>query len=855
MDKSSGHSTPTAGGGAAVEPSLLEIALPLPVDQTFTYRDPRRGAEVFCLWALRFWYHLVVGGYRGLWWVTRGRPRGGFEGRLNPIEDVLSREALVSAEVLTLCRWAADYYFAPLGEILRGAVPGAGQTTVRRALRLGEKGLAWLVTPGSFEQHANESTAGVGGGAVVAPGSNGVADGSLSLAFVGLDDEDKRLLKRLDASGTLALRVAANTAENKRRVTRLAADGFIEIGDLLSFGRTPRVEQVAFVEDSKSVKRVPRRAKAQLALFNRLVAAGAAGIPRGTLSANEKTALRKLIGLGVAATRTAKPVDRGGNDILEPGLAPPTAVGVAPIVPPILNPEQVKAAEAVTSVMGRGFHAFLLQGITGSGKTEVYLKVIAEAQARRAGALVLVPEIALTPQLASRFRARFGDAVAVLHSGLSDSDRLRAWHRLREGEVTIALGARSAVFAPVRALGVVVVDEEHDGSFKQEEGVRYNGRDLAVVRAQKAGAVVVLGSATPSLESYQNAKTGRYQRLFLTKRAGAAGERPLPTVHVLDLKKHPPGPDGVFSPPLLLALKQTLAAGEQSILFVNRRGYSPSILCEACGEVLRCATCDVSLTYHREAGCLACHYCDKKQPVPSACPKCRAQRLTRLGFGTEKVASVVQALLPEARVARLDRDTAGDGREVPDSAPGHLLPVLEKVRRGDVDILVGTQMVTKGHDFSNVTLVGALAPDQGMNLPDFRASERAFQLLEQVAGRAGRAERPGKVFVQTYCPEHPVMKRLVAHDYEGFAQAELSSRRLWPPACRLLAFRIDGADLAVVTAVATTLARMCQAIISAMSGGDGVGSRAVCWGLPQRQLPASAANTGGKSGSRLASAG
>ena len=437
---------------------------------------------------------------------------------------------------------------------------------------------------------------------------------------------------------------------------------------------------------------------------------------------------------------------------------------------------------------GRGSRRFLLHGVTGSGKTEVYLQVIAAARAAGRGALVLVPEIALTPQLAARFGARFGEDVAVLHSGLAPRERLAAWRRLRAGEVGIALGARSAVFAPVRALAVVVVDEEHDPSFKQEEGVRYHARDLAVVRAQRADAVVILGSATPSLESSYNVARGRFTRLLLPERATP---RPLPAVTVVDLKRHPPGPDGLLSAPLVDAIGATLAEGEQSILFLNRRGFSTVVLCRACGHVVRCTSCVVSMTYHQGRARLVCHYCGAVAGVPERCPTCQAPQVERLGTGTERVEAVVRERFPDARVARLDRDTAGGA-----TAGEGLEAILARMHRKEIDILVGTQMVTKGHDFPGVTLVAVLNPDQGIDLPDFRAAERTFQLLEQVAGRAGRGTRPGRVIIQTRKPDDLAIASVVTHDYDRFAREELASRKEtgYPPFSRMVALRLDGTD-------------------------------------------------------------
>jgi primosomal protein N' (replication factor Y) len=432
----------------------------------------------------------------------------------------------------------------------------------------------------------------------------------------------------------------------------------------------------------------------------------------------------------------------------------------------------------------------LLHGITGSGKTEVYLRAIAEVTSRGQAAVVLVPEISLTPQLGARFRARFGDRVAVLHSGLTARERYDEWHRLRCGEADIALGARSAVFAPLsRPLGIVVVDEEHDSSFKQEEGVRYNARDVALVRAKQAGAVCVLGSATPSLESYRGAETGRLELLELRQRA-TAGE--LPAVKLLDLRRYQPDADSMMTAPLAEAVSETLAAGDQAILFLNRRGWSTFVLCTACGEAQRCDNCAVSLTYHRWAARMLCHYCSSSRPLPRACPSCgAAEAIAQRGLGTERAADAIAERFPSARIGRLDRDVAGGaGAEA----------ILARFARRELDILVGTQMVTKGHDFPGVTLVGVLCADTGLSMPDFRAAERTFQLLSQVAGRAGRGDKPGRVLIQSYRTEHTAIIAARDHDYPSFYRSELASRAElgYPPHGHLVAIRVDGRDAAAV---------------------------------------------------------
>ncbi|MCB9574680.1 MAG: primosomal protein N' [Kofleriaceae bacterium] len=515
-------------------------------------------------------------------------------------------------------------------------------------------------------------------------------------------------------------------------------------------------------------------------------------------------ALRELVAAGVVAIDTVE---------IDPTAAVAGDALPAAVTPPTLTADQRTALDAISGAMGTGFAAFLLHGVTGSGKTEVYLHAIEHALGGDGTALVLVPEISLTPQLAARFRARFGDQVAVLHSGLTDRDRLGEWQRLRKGDARIALGARSAVFAPIERLAIVVVDEEHDTSFKQDEGVRYHGRDVALTRAQRAGAVCVLGSATPSMESFAAARAGRYQLLSMPGRATA---RPLPEVQIVDLRTYLPDGEGMLSAPLAEALGETLAAGDQAILFLNRRGFATFVMCRACGHAFRCPHCSVSLTYHRFSDRLMCHYCGFGQRVPDACPSCKAlETIDRKGLGTERIAEAVATRFPTARVARLDRDVASGAK---------VEGVLAKVARRETDILVGTQMVTKGHDFPGVTLVGVLLADTGLSMPDFRASERTFQLLTQVAGRAGRGDRAGRVIIQTYKPEAAAVACASRHDYVGFFDAELVSRGElgYPPHGRIAALRIDGPDPARVVAEAERLGALAAAV--ARGAGPGAGA-------------------------------
>ncbi|MGH7899001.1 MAG: replication restart helicase PriA, partial [Candidatus Binatia bacterium] len=438
----------------------------------------------------------------------------------------------------------------------------------------------------------------------------------------------------------------------------------------------------------------------------------------------------------------------------------------------------------------RGFAAFLLHGVTGSGKTEVYLRAAAEVLAAGRGVLIVVPEIALTHDLVGQVCARFGGTVAVLHSGLSDSERFDEWRRLARREARVAVGVRSAVFAPVPHLGLLIVDEEHDGAYKQEDGLRYNARDLAVVRARNAGCPVVLGSATPSIESHYNAEIGRYRLLELRERIE---NRPLPLVEVIDLKsERAEGEAAIFAPRLRDALIANFASGGQTLLFLNRRGFAHYLQCTLCGHVIGCPNCSVTLTFHLGRRRLCCHHCDYQLRAPELCPECTSPRLRDFGIGTEQVEAVVRTLVPRARVARMDRDTT--------ARKGSGAKLLADWRSGRIDVLIGTQMVTKGHDVPGVTLVGVVAPDQALNFPDFRAAERTFQMLTQVAGRAGRGDQRGAVLVQTYRPTHYAIRFAIEHDFLGFAAAELGFRQGlgYPPFARLAHLRFDGPDAARV---------------------------------------------------------
>ena len=462
------------------------------------------------------------------------------------------------------------------------------------------------------------------------------------------------------------------------------------------------------------------------------------------------------------------------NDPPPPRAEVRTAQGLVP------TPEQRHAIDAIVGAHG-GFAPFLLHGVTGSGKTEVYLRAIEAVVARGEQALVLVPEIALTPQLVARFAARFDAPLAVLHSSLADQERLRAWRAARSGTAPVVIGTRSAIFAPLSRPGLIVVDEEHDSSYKQQEGFRYSARDLALVRAQRLGVPVVLGSATPSLESLERVRSGKATLLELPNRTAGASQ---PALHLIDLRKHAET-QGIATP-TVLAVKRHLDAGGQVLLYLNRRGYAPSLFCPSCGWVAPCPRCDARLTVHQRERRLHCHHCGTEQRVPEHCPNC-SEVVKPVGQGTERMEETLARLFPDVPLERIDRDAV--------RRRGALEEALDRVTRGEVRILVGTQMLTKGHHFPDVSLVVVLNADQGLFGTDFRASERLAQTIVQVAGRAGRAERPGEVLIQTEYPEHPLLAQLVAGGYDAFASAALEERRQarWPPFARVAVLRAEAA--------------------------------------------------------------
>ncbi len=644
--------------------------------------------------------------------------------------------------LLKTCQWIAGYYLCRLSEVLGAALPSGIHTQSGQKIIRGD-------------ETADPET---------------------------LDTRQQAILTCLDADGPLSVKQLENRVEPKIRsiIHELCRRGILKSIQEMATPRTrakkERYARLLPVDPAWMEAELPaikRRAPKQARCLILIQEAGG-GIPTSALSEN-----------GIDSAIVRKLVDRKILEVTEREVRRDPYANETDATPENVEPTAQQAAaleDILVDTDGPTYRTHLIRGVTGSGKTLIYIKAVARAIEHGRGAIVLIPEISLTPQTVSRFRAHFGDRVAVLHSGLSEGERYDAWRDLREGRKQIAVGARSAIFAPVPDLGVIVVDEEHDSSYKQDNPApRYNAKDVAVVRGKMEGIPVILGSATPSLESYQNATTGKFNLIRMDERVDA---RPMPGVSIVDMKHE----SGLFSTALHERIIDRVAKKEGTILLLNRRGYAPYIQCADCGEALRCGSCHVSLTLHGSGGNgrLLCHYCAHTQAMPKACPACQSAKIKVLGQGTQKVEEVLARQFPDVRVLRMDADAT--------SKKGSHARILDAFGRGDADILLGTQMVAKGLDFPNVTLVGVLSADTGLNLPDFRAAERTFQLLTQVSGRAGRGDKLGEVIVQTYKPEEEAILLARNHDFEGFTASEepLRSQTGFPPFGRLTLFLFRG---------------------------------------------------------------
>jgi len=732
--------------------NYCDVSLPVPLDQSFTYRLPETlrhrvqpGCRVLAPFGARRLTGVVV--------KLHDQPP---EGTLKEVLRLVDEEPVLDAELLALGGWISQYYCAPLGEVLRSMTPLSGEVRKSKLYSLTDSG----------------------------------RDAARQLVL-GASEEDSavQVLQLLEARPLSASYLEKKLPSAAKVIRSLEKKGFIEIENLEA-PRDPlrasatrlRASWLGVAPDDIKLTKRERELHAFLELHP------------GTHN------LAELEASVTGASQAARSLARRKLITLEPES--PTGVFASEALPRTLNPHQLLAYQQIEAALGsEKFQTFLLQGVTGSGKTEVYLKSIDACLSLGRSALLLVPEIALTPAVAGEFFHRFGDRVAILHSAFHDAERAEQWRRIRAGLATVVVGTRSGVFAPVRNLGLVVIDEEHDQSYKQQETPRYNGRDVAIVRAQGAGAVAILGSATPSLESRYNVQRGKYTLLSLPERIE---KRPMPDVEVIDMRQEflETRKLATFSRRLVDTITERLEKGEQTMLLLNRRGFSSFVACRACGEKMECVNCAVTLTYHRRDRRMLCHYCNYAQKVPTVCPKCGSEYLNFIGTGSEKVEEELHRDFPTARIARMDRDTVSGKR--------HFETILHGFREGDSDILVGTQMIAKGHDIPNVTLVGVVSADVGLGLPDFRSAERTFQLLTQAAGRAGRGDLPGIVLIQTINPEHYAIRYASEQNYDGFYEKEIQFRKLmrYPPFAALANVLVRSQKQEDALEMSTELGRM-----------------------------------------------
>ena len=709
--------------------SFFQVVIP-PLDQPYVYQlptplpvSPEIGQRV--LVPLR---NQRVTGY--LWEEI---PDPGPDQPIKLIEQILDPQPFFTPSLRALLSWVSRYYHHPLGQVVKAALPPGLAVSSRDVIEITPRGIEHLNTS-SLSRVEREMLTDLT---------------SKRLPWAKLDFEQKKLATGLQSQG-----LVGRLKHLPKEKTRPKKVKWVYPGPGFSEEAIPEKERPFFdflrgsegwpLKDLRLLFSLPPRRLNQWCR-------------KGLLEIRERPCFRNPLGEAFCAEEK----------------------------PEVLTSEQEKALEKITRALTAGrYQSLLLHGVTGSGKTEVYMRAAEETLALDRQALILVPEIGLVPQMEGRFRTRFGEKIGVLHSGLSSGERLDQWRRIQSGETPIVLGTRSAVFAPLEALGLIVVDEEHDPSLKQQESLRYHARDLALVRAQQAGAVALLGSATPSLTTLHLQDRKKMAYLSLPHRVH---QRPMPEITLIDLKQYGKGRQGTpLSPPLLEAVRTQVEAGRQILFFLNRRGFEPLTLCTRCGAPVRCRNCSVSLSFHAASRELRCHLCGYHQPPSQRCPACGQDGIKTIGWGTEKVEEALKQLFPDTAIDRLDRDTV--------TKKNAHYQILKRFQEQKTQILVGTQMITKGHDFPGVTLIGALCADLSLNWPDFRSGERTFQLLAQVAGRAGRGPYPGRVFIQTYNPEHYIFEFIRRHDYLGFYRQELNFRREfeYPPFTRLVHLLLQG---------------------------------------------------------------
>ena len=714
---------------------LCNVAVAVPLRTTFTYKIPARLAAEIQIGSrvlVPFRKNSTVGVVTE--WIETPPPGA----KLREIQKSLDVVPALNDKLLELGKWIASYYVAPVGEVYRAMLPPLTELHLEQRVVITEAGSSF---PDSFD--------------------NG--------------DPVAALLKKLKSTKSgLTLQAVIRSGLRLPDLLKLQRRGIIEIRQDVQNRKRRMQRIIAWKEEPDGGTDPPREKQKPLPLKDErlknllCVERGPLPLPQLLrLSGLSRTVIESLLRQGQLES-WEEPLDPA-EDPFDIGYTPPAHA---------LNPEQDRAFAAIRARFELGeFGIQLLHGVTGSGKTEVYLRAVQDTLARGKTAIILVPEIALTLWIGRQCRAWFGarfEGVAVLHSALSDVERAREWWRVRNGEARVIVGTRSAIFAPVENLGLIIVDEEQESSYKQEETPRYHGRDVAIVRAKLESALALLGSATPSLETYHHAREGKYELLTMAQRVA---DRALPSVEILDLREefkqtHRTSP---ISSVLRKGIEECLAFGTQALILINRRGYSWSVICRSCGASVQCANCSISMTHHKYRNRLECHYCGYVQSIPKKCPKCESQYVYFFGEGSEQLEERLRKEFPKARIARLDRDTTRSKRQFQET--------LGAFAEGALDILVGTQMLAKGHDFHRVTLVGVVGADSSLNMPDFRAAERTFQLLTQVAGRAGRGDLPGRVLIQTFYPEHYAIQDAVKQDYAAFFERELHFRRVmaYPP--------------------------------------------------------------------------
>jgi primosomal protein N' (replication factor Y) (superfamily II helicase) len=765
---------------------FAEIAIPLYVHQTFTYALPESfaaQAQPGCRALVPFGRQLLTGYIVDIHATLEEAGLDAEGTDIKAVEELFDTEPLVTRELLELTKWIADYYFAPWGETIKACLPAGINAEAETML--------------SLTTNARESLSNL-------PAKPTTKLQALQFIAANLDDNgainSRLLIKEFDKAKAGAL------------IRELEKSGYLIV---------TRQMQDATVKPKKqqAVRLLERSAGGPPANADDTVTSADDGraarlteqqqrVIRTLLEAPEPLGLTQLTEAADVSTSVIKTLEKRGlveifvREVRRDPLAHLKNLSADDLE---LMPQQQESLDAITNALSaHKYAAFLLHGVTGSGKTEVYIRAMRTALEQGKTALMLVPEISLTPMFARRLSAHFGDAVAILHSSLSDGERLDEWNRMRTGEARICIGARSGVFAPLENLGLLIVDEEHEAAYKQDSEPRYHGRDSAIVRALKANAVVVLGSATPSMESFHNAHTGKYTYLKMDARVSG---RPLAPVEVVDMRevfaRH--GKQQIFSDEMKAAIAENHERGKQTLVLLNRRGFSSFLLCRGCGHKSHCPNCDVALTYHKSEARLVCHYCGHQARVPRACENCSGPYIYYVGEGTEQIETLLKEMYPDIRISRLDRDTT--------RRRGAFEKLLGEFAIGEIDLMVGTQMIAKGHDFHNVTLVCVITVDAGLAIPDFRSAERTFQLLTQVAGRAGRGEDRGRVLLQSYHPEHYALEYAQTQVYEKFYEHEIHFRQQmrYPPFVALINVLIHHAEFAKATTVAAEFARLLKA--------------------------------------------